>query len=454
MKEKKYLNFGQIVAYGLGDFGGNFCFTFVSSFVLIYLTDIVGLNSAIVGVLMLVSKIFDGITDVLFGTIIDRTKSKLGKARPWFIASIIPLAVTVVLEFSFPAWSQGLQYAYFFIIYTLMNAIFLTAMSVAYYTLTALITRNSAEQVQMGVSRYVFALLAAMSISVATPILVNTFGGGIQGWRTVALIYAGILLVSELIVSLAVKELPSSELYKNEKDDIPQEKISFWSNLGYLFTNKYFLLILGIQTANQMMNSISQSVGMFYVTYIIGNANMFGLFSMAGMLPMVIGLFLTPMFVKKYGMYKTNVFSLIVAVILGVPYIIVGMYKQVILMLILLAIRGVFTSPITGTLNVLTADVSRNSYMKTGKKVEGSMFACSSMGTKVGSGIGLAVAGWLLDLSGYNGQAAVQTTSALSMITVMYLVLPVVSIALQLLFMSGLKVEKENALLEASNTSK
>lgn len=447
MQEKKYLKSGQMIAYGLGDLGGNFCFTFVSSFVLIYLTDIVGLNSAIVGVLMLVSKIFDGVTDVLFGTIIDRTNTKWGKAWPWFFGSVIPLALCTFLEFTIPAWDQGLQYAYFFVIYTLVNAIFYTINNISYNTMTALVTKNNTERVQLGVSRYVFALVAAMAISIATPILVGAFGGGAAGWRMVALIYAGILLVSELVLCLVVKELPASELYEDSVSD--EEKQGFWKNLAYLFTNKYFLMILGIYLGNQLMNSVAQSVGMYYVTYIIGDANVFGLFSMASMLPMVIGLFLTPMFVKKFGMYKTNVWALVMAVVVGIPYIIVGWYGHVVLMLVLIAVRGVFTSPITGTLNALTAEASRNAYIKTGRKMEGSMFACSSMGMKVGSGLGVALAGWLLDVRGYDGLAAVQSESALTMITIMYLIFPVVSIALQLLCVLGLNVEKENAQLEA-----
>lgn len=450
MQQKKYLNFGQKVAYGLGDFGCNFCFTFVSSFVLIYLTDAVGLNSAVVGMLMMISKLLDGVTDVLFGTMIDKTHTRLGKARPWMIWTFVPLAVTVFLEFSIPAWSQQLQYAYFFVIYTLMNAIFYTIFGIACNTLTSLVTKNSTERVQLGVSRYVFALTAAMAISIATPILVNSFGGGTAGYRTVALIYAGIMVVSLGIVCLVMKELPASELYDGAAADEEPEKQNFWKNLLFLFTNKYFLLLLGINVANQLMNTIGNSVGIYYVTYIIGNAESYGLFSMAGMLPMILGLFLTPVFAKKYGMYKTNVVSMIIAIVVGVPYILVGFQKQVMLMLILIAIRGVFTSPVTATLGALTAEASRNIFLKTGKRMEGSMYACTCMGVKVGSGLGVAITGWLLALGGYDGMAAVQTSSALNMITIMFLVFPVLSIALQLVFMGGLKVEKENAALEAA----
>ena len=109
MIEKKYLKSYQKVAYGLGDFGGNFCYTFVASFVLLYLSDTVGLNPAIVGTLMMISKIFDGFTDVVFGTLIDRFHFKSGKAKPWLYLSFIPMGITVLLEFIIPDMNQTLQ---------------------------------------------------------------------------------------------------------------------------------------------------------------------------------------------------------------------------------------------------------------------------------------------------------------------------------------------------------
>ena len=96
MEEKKYLNMGQKLAYGSGDLASNFAYTFVSGFVLMYLTNSVGLNSAVIGTLMLVSKMFDGFTDVMFGTLIDRTHSRMGKARPWMFWSTFLLAVCLI----------------------------------------------------------------------------------------------------------------------------------------------------------------------------------------------------------------------------------------------------------------------------------------------------------------------------------------------------------------------
>ena len=218
--------------------------------------------------------------------------------------------------------------------------------------------------------------------------------------------------------------------------------------MKFLFTNKYFLLILGVYLANQMMNSVSNSVGVFYVTYVLGNYNLFGLFSMAAMLPMILGMFFTPLMVKKFGMYKTNLFTLILAFVVGIPYIIAGLYLNIVLMLLLMAVRGIFISPITATLGALTAEASKNAYLKHGVQLEGSMYACASMGTKIGSGVGVALAGWLLDVGGYDGTVAVQTPGALRAISLMYLIAPVLSILLQGLCASGLNVEKENRRLE------
>jgi GPH family glycoside/pentoside/hexuronide:cation symporter len=447
MEEKKYLKGWQKAVYGLGDFGGNFCYTFVSSFVMLYLSNIVGLDTGIVGVLMLISKITDGISDVFFGSIMDRTQFKSGKAKPWLFMAILPLAVTVLLEFTIPNMESTLQYLYFFVVYTLMNSVFFTILNISYNTLTVLVTKNATERVQMGVWRYVFALAAAMGISIATPILVTSLGGDVNAWRTIALVYAVILTVACLPAVICVKELSPEELYDTKTN--LQERPRFIDSLMTLFTNKYFLVLLGINIFVNMGNTIANTAGSYYTIYVLGNFNIYGMFSMAGMLPMIIGLFLTPVFVQKYGMYKTNVMSLLIAFMLGIPYILVGKLKMIPIMLGLLAIRGVFTSPIVGTLNALAAEASRNVFLKTKKRMEGSMFACTTMGVKVGSGVGTALAGWLLSIAHYDGAAQVQPQSATQMIEMMYIVLPVVAILVELLFVLGLKVEKENKELEA-----
>ena len=184
-------------------------YAFLSSFVMIYLTNTVGLNPGIVGSLIAASKFFDGITDIFFGSMIDKTKSRLGKARPWMLYAYIGCAVTLVAIFAVPAdLGATAQYVWFFIAYTLLNAVFYTANNIAYSALTALVTRNSKERVQMGSCRFIFAFGTSLLIQSVTIGAVARFGGGAAGWRTVAILYAGIGLVVNTISVLSVKELP------------------------------------------------------------------------------------------------------------------------------------------------------------------------------------------------------------------------------------------------------
>ena len=96
MNEKKYLKWYNKVGYGSGDIAGNVVYAFLTSFVMIYLTDTVGLNAGIVGTLIAVSKLFDGVTDLFFGSMIDKTKSKMGKARPWMFYGFFGCAVLLL----------------------------------------------------------------------------------------------------------------------------------------------------------------------------------------------------------------------------------------------------------------------------------------------------------------------------------------------------------------------
>ena len=98
--EKKYLKWYQKLAYGSGDLASNCSYGLVSSFVLLYLTGTLGLDSAIIGSLMLASKVLDGISDVIFGTLIDRTHSKLGKARPWMLFGQVGVSLCLFLLFA------------------------------------------------------------------------------------------------------------------------------------------------------------------------------------------------------------------------------------------------------------------------------------------------------------------------------------------------------------------
>lgn len=455
MEEKKYLKWYNKVGYGSGDLAANCIYGLLTSFVMIYLTDTVGLNAGIIGTLIMFSKFTDGITDVFFGTLIDKTHTKLGKARPWMLWSQIGNCILLVAVFAIPqSLGETAKYAYFFIAYTLLNAVFYTANNIAYASLTSLITRNGNERVQMGSIRFMFSLATNLTVASITVGLVQNFGGGVAGWRTVAILYAVIALVVNTISVFSVKELPPEKLSgggMEEADSAPQEKISFMESFKLLVANKYFLMIAGFYILMYVQTGIA-GIGIYYMTYVIGNPAMLGTFSMAQMLPMVIGLAFTPALVKKFkGMYKVNLYGYVLAVLFKFGFIIGGYTGNIPMMLAFSAISGLCTSPVTGDINALISAASEYTVRTKGKHIEGAMFSCSSLGIKLGSGVGSAISGWLLAASGYVANAAQQPASAINMLNFMYLWFPMISVALIAVIMYFLKVEKANADWDAQH---
>ncbi|MBR2422910.1 MAG: MFS transporter [Oscillospiraceae bacterium] len=444
MEEKKYLKGWQKVAYGAGDFGSNFMYTFVSSFVLIYLTDTVGLNAGIIGTLMLLSKCLDGVTDVFFGRLIDRTKNRMGKARPWMFWSTFPLAMFEILLFIIPDMGQIAQYGYFFVVYTLLNAFFYTANNIAYATLTAFITKNPNERVQAGTYRFMFAMLAGIVISSITAGLVDGFGGGAAGWRMVAIIYTLVMIGFNMLTVFSVKEVTEESGEKVENT----AGVSFLQSIKLLLSNKYYLLILAFYLLQYGMQGITNGVGIYFCTYVLNNPDALGLFSFAGMIPMIVGLAFTPGLVRKFGIYKVNKYGMAFSVVFGIAFAVVGYSGNMMLMLGVSMLRGLGMSPMLGTLNAVIAETSEYTYRKDKVHLDGTMFSCSSMGIKLGGGIGTAACGWLLALGGYVGGAAAQSAGAVSMITFMYAVIPAIICVLMFLVVSGLNVEKGIKALE------
>ena len=449
MGEKKYLKWYNKVGYGAGDIAGNVVYALLAAFVMIYLTDTVGLNAGIVGTLIAVSKIFDGISDIFFGAMIDKTKSKMGKARPWILYGYFGCAVCLVAIFCIPVdMGQKAQYAWFFIAYTLLNAGFYTANNIAYSALTALITKNNSERVQMGSIRFMFAFGTSMLIQAITVGFVAKLGGGAAAWRIVAIIYAIIGVISNTLSVLSVKELSDEELAEDKKSDESEEKYNLISAFKLLVHNKYFLMICGSYLLMQLY-SATLGMGIYFMKYVLGDEGLFGTFSWAINIPMIVGLLVTPILVAKFnGMYKLNVAGYVIGTAGRLGVVAAGYMGNIMLMLAFTAVAALGMSPLQGDMNALIATTSEYTRLTTGKKVDGTMYSCTSFGTKVGGGLGTAIAGWMLAASGYVQNAVTQSQSCVNMLYVMYLWLPMIFNLIITFILIRLNVEKANKELQ------
>lgn len=445
MEEKRYLKWYNKMGYGSGDIAGNVVYAFLTSFVMVYLTDTIGLASGIVGTLIALSKLFDGFTDIFFGSMIDKTHSRLGKARPWMLYGYIGCAVTLVACFAIPTGlGKTAQYAWFFIAYTLLNGVFYTANNIAYSALTSLVTKNSKERVQMGSYRFIFAFSTSLLIQVITVGFVEKCGGDAAAWRLVAIIYAAIGLIVNTISALSVKELPEEELNEGEQAG-EAEKYGLVQAFKLLVKNKFYLMICGTYILQQLYSAMI-GAGIYYMTWVLKNKNLFGQFAWAVNIPLIIALIFTPTLVGKWnGMYKLNVRGYMLATVGRALVVVAGYMGSVPLMILFTAVAALGQGPWQGDMNAVIASCSEYTYLTQGKHVDGTMYSCTSLGIKIGGGIGTAVVGWLLEFSGYVGTNATQPQSALSMMQFIYLWLPFVFDLLITIVLSQMNVEETNA---------
>ena len=171
------VGFKEKFAFGCGDLASNIIYSAMSTFLLFYYTDVVGVSAAAVGTIMLISRLLDGVSDLIMGVIIDRTKSPYGKARPWILRMMIPYALGAALLFSVPvSWSMTAKLAYIFISYNLVFTVIFTAINLPYATLNAMITQDQYQRSVLNIFRMLLATVGTLFITTFTLPVVKFFG--------------------------------------------------------------------------------------------------------------------------------------------------------------------------------------------------------------------------------------------------------------------------------------
>lgn len=191
------------------------------------------------------------------------------------------------------------------------------------------------------------------------------------------------------------------------------------------------------------------NMGIYFMKYVLKDEMLFGVFAWAINIPMIIGLMVTPLLVKRFnGMYHLNICGYLIGVFGRIGVLIGAYMTNIPIMLIFTAIAALGMSPIQGDMNALIATTSEYTRLKTGKRLDGMMFSCTTFGNKVGGGIGTAIAGGLLSASGYIRNATSQPASCLTMLHVIYLWMPVVLNVCITLVLIKLDIEKVNKKIQ------
>ena len=176
------------VCYGVGDIGANLVWTTVASFLTIYCTDVAGIAAGVVGTLMLIARLFDGVSDLFMGVIIDKTNTRWGKARPWVLWSAPPLVVSLIMIFTVPNIGANGKAIYMLLVYIFLAAVCFTASNLSYNTMLSLVTTEQHDRNVMNTIRFEFTMIAQLVINVITIPLVHFLGNGQKGWTCMSII--------------------------------------------------------------------------------------------------------------------------------------------------------------------------------------------------------------------------------------------------------------------------
>lgn len=425
------------VAYGLGDFGCNIIYTAMTTYLLFYYTDYAGVNAAAVGIIMLISRFFDGVTDIAMGIIVDRTKTKYGKARPWILRMAIPFAVSGVLLFSVPAsLGDTAKLVYVFITYNLVSSFIYTAINVPYSSLNALMTQDPYERSVLSIFRNLLATAGTLVINSYTLTLVDYFGNNARAWTKTFVIFGLLALVAFIINFLGTKERvkPVAE----DADNIPVKEA-----IKSLFKNKYWMMVTVVLLIMFINMALTTGSTVYYAKTVLGNERLAQSINSVMNIAQIVCMFLVAPLVKRFGKKNSMAIGLIVqSVGLLCLVLIGGSTFGIYASSIVRGIGGAFSGAVMWAMVSDTVDYGE---WVTGMRMEGLINSASSFGYKVGNGLGSALLGIILSIGGYVGGSVAQTSQAITSINIVFWVIPILLNLLILVILHFYKLDQEFA---------
>ena len=402
------------ISYGLGDTAMNIVAGAMTILTFFY-TDYAGVEPTTVGLVFLISRIFDGVSDLIMGFIVERTNSKWGKSRPWILWSSIPFCVSIVLIYTVPQGSDFMKFVYLFITYNFCNTICYTALNLPYGSLSAMMTRISRERDMLSITRMALSPIGKIiSISATLP-LIKVLGDNQAAWIKVMSIWAVLAFILLMLCFTQCKETVVIEARKKVS------KVPVIKSLKCLFCNKYFWMAIWMMQC--IIQMVTGTVLPYYCKYIFHDDSLFSILLLCEVITTIVCTILfCPKLLKRFGKRNMSLIGVVVALVGHLIYCLnPTSFSWVVFSCI---IRGIGFAPLNSVIFGFLGDVVEYGQWKFHVRQEGLIFSGGSVGYKVGTGITGAFITVLMSWSGYISSStadAVQPQSAIDMIVNMYM---------------------------------
>ena len=407
MSNEVSLKTKEKVAYGIGAIGKDWVYALVSGFLLIYFNTVIGVSGVFTGVLFMVARVFDAFNDPFMGVIVEKTRTKMGKFRPWLLIGTLLNAVVLYAMFAVPeGLTTGQTKVYISVAYILWGMTY-TIMDIPYWSMIPAITKSGKDRENISVIARSCAGVGAAIATALTALLIGVFGGGNErlGYK----LYAGMVAV-------------------------------------------FFVVTILITVFNASLY-LTQSLATYFFKYDIGNYILYGLFATVGGASQILSMMTFPLFRKKMETKKVLLMAIVITI---VGY--VGLFLASLLSiaesikLVLLCIIGIVIFFGFGLATVITtiflADTVDYGEWKNGNRNESITFSLQTFVVKLASAISGLIAGVSIDLIKLDPNAAIQQTSTLIGLRTVMTIIPMLGLVFSIIFFMKNYILTEDKLNE------
>ena len=396
------LRLAQYAGYGAGDAANNLTFSMASAFLLIYYTNVAGIPAAEAGTLFLVVRVLGGLTDLAAGRLADQTATRWGKFRPYLLFGSVPLLALLVAVFSVPhGLSPGWKLVWAYVSYVLFQAAYSTV-NIPYGSLAAAMTQQPSDRARLSTARLIFTAAAILVIAaVVSPELSHTAD-----------------LQRSLTVTVAIFAAAGVAIYAwcfaatRESVQRNAERFSIRATLQMLRHNRPLVILCSSSLALYTGIFGAQAVGVYYAKDVLGSANLFTVITVAQTAGMVLAAVIAPKAGATVGKKTIYLAAGSLCVLAGAG-IALSPATVPALGIACFGVLGLGTGSIIVVLYSMVADTVDYGEWMSGVRAEGVNYAVFSFTSKVGLGVGGAVAAYTLSIGGYAASAPVQSHSAL-----------------------------------------
>ncbi|WP_261884165.1 melibiose:sodium transporter MelB [Vibrio pelagius] len=386
------------LSYGLGALGKDFACAPIYIFLMFYFTDVAGLSAAFVGTIFLAARIIDAVTDPMMGVIVDNTRSKFGKFRPWIVIGTVLNAIVLVGLFSTHMFEGTTLYIYAAAAYILWGLTY-TIMDIPYWSMIPALSSERQEREKLVVWPRLFASLAWFITGTYGLHIVGELGNGNQGdgFFNVAMLIAVLFVMSAFLIARNVKEKAAPANAK------PAEKFSFKDVLTIIGKNDQLKALIGTVLSFQIANLLVGGFAIYYFSYALGNAELFPVYMAVAGAAEVAGVFLFPRiaaFLPRKLLWPIACgFPILSCVLL----LLMGFIAPANALMIGMAGAAIkFGVGIANALQtVMLADVVDYGEHKTGRRSESVIFSVQTMLVKFAGAAGGFIVGVGLSVVGY-----------------------------------------------------